>query len=135
MESNTPTIFVTNEDLEKLIEVSEASPLETARKLEDELFRANIVSQKDIPNDVVTMNSKIRFVDLESDELREISLVFPHKQDPHLDRVSVLSPVGAALLGLRIGEEISWPLPTGRTKKLVVKEILYQPEAAGDWDL
>jgi regulator of nucleoside diphosphate kinase len=135
MEMTKPTIYVTDKDLEQLIELSEATPSETARLLEDELFRANIVAQKDIPNDVVTMNSLVRFADLETDELREISLVFPQNQDAHSNRVSVLSPVGAALLGLRVGESISWPMLKGKTKKLFVKEVLYQPEASGDWDL
>ena len=107
---------------------------EYLNKLEAELERAEIVAPKDIPADVVTMRSKVRLKDLVSGESNTYSLVFPTEADFAEGKISVLAPIGTAILGYRRGDTIEWPVPSG-LRKLKVEEILYQPEAAGDREL
>jgi regulator of nucleoside diphosphate kinase len=104
-------------------------------ELETELGRADVVAPREIPADVVTMNSRARFVDEDTGEELEMALVYPRDADVARGRISVLAPVGAALLGLAVGQSIAWPLPHGGTRRLRVSAILYQPEAAGDLHL
>ena len=86
-----------------------------------------------MPPDAITMNSTARFRDESSGEERELTLVYPRDADGSPDKVSILAPVGSALLGLRAGQTIDWPLPGGRSTRLQVLEIRYQPEAAGEF--
>jgi regulator of nucleoside diphosphate kinase len=102
--------------------------------LELELELAAVVDPKEIPPDVVTMNSTVEILDLDSKERRSITLVFPGTASVGVGRVSVLAPIGAALLGAHVGEEVTWPSPKG-TRRARVETITYQPEAAGDWHL
>jgi regulator of nucleoside diphosphate kinase len=97
--------------------------------LRRELDRAEVVEPREIPPDVITMNSTARFVDEVSGKEFELTLVYP--DDTHLTHgtVSVLAPVGSALLGLSVGQSIEWPLPGRRTMTLRVLEVTYQPEA------
>jgi hypothetical protein len=78
------------------------------------------------------MNSRVRFEDLETREQLEVTLVYPRDADVDDRRTSVLAPVGGALLGLAVGESITWPLPGGKDRHLRVIGVTYQPEAAGD---
>jgi regulator of nucleoside diphosphate kinase len=103
-------------------------------ELEEELNRARVVLSKDIPGDVITMNSKVRLKDLDSGEEVIYSLVFPGDANVAENKISVLAPVGTALIGYRVGDAIEWKVPGG-LKRLEVEEILYQPERAGDYDL
>lgn len=107
---------------------------EYLNKLEAELDRAEIVDPKQIPSDVVTMRSKVRLKDLVSGESNTYSLVFPTEADFAEGKISVLAPIGTAILGYRQGDTIEWPVPSG-LRKLKVEEILYQPESAGDHEL
>jgi regulator of nucleoside diphosphate kinase len=111
-----------------------SSDREYLNKLEAELDRAEIVEPKDIPADVITMRSKVRLKDLVSGESNTYSLVFPTEADFAEGKISVLAPIGTAILGYRQGDTIEWPVPSG-LRKLKVEEIVYQPEAAGDSDL
>src|SRR3546814_8380794 len=97
------------------------------------LARAELREPRDMPRDVITMNSTARFREDSSDSEREITLVYPRDVDGSSDRVSILAPVGSALLGLRVGQAIEWPVPGGRTIRLKVLEVSYQPEAAGEY--
>lgn len=117
--------------LDALLDTPLAAGLDT-RSLRRELDRADIVEPADVPADVITMNSVIRFVDESSGAEREVALVYPRDADGSADRVSVLAPIGSALLGLRVGARIAWPLPGGRNAQLRVLALPYQPEAAGD---
>ena len=101
--------------------------------LRDELARAEVREPRDMPRDVITMNSTARFRDNASGAEREITLVYPRDVDGSSDRVSILAPVGSALLGLRVGQAIEWPVPDGRTIRLQVLEVRDQPEASGDY--
>lgn len=102
--------------------------------LENELNRARVVPSKDIPADVITMNSKVRLKDLDSGEEMIYSLVFPGDANVAENKISVLAPIGTALIGYRVGDAIEWRMPGG-LKRLKVEEILYQPERAGDYHL
>lgn len=103
--------------------------------LEDELGRAKVVTSSDIPANVVTMNSAVSFEDLESGERSQVTLVYPSASSGDKGRVSIFAPVGAALLGLAVGESIEWPMPNGTTRNLRVTAVDYQPEAQGNHDL
>jgi regulator of nucleoside diphosphate kinase len=102
--------------------------------LESELSRGQVVAPAEVPADVVTMNSKVALRDLDTDEEMEVTLVFPRDADLSQGKVSVLAPIGTAMLGYRVGDTFSWPVPDG-IRRLKVEKILYQPEAAGDHHL
>lgn len=132
-----PEIIVSELDVERLQRLLDTLPpraREAAQALEAELARAQVVAPAAIPRDVVTMNSRVRFEELESGKEGEASLVYPHDSDISNGSISVLAPVGMALLGLRAGQSIDWPMPTGRCKRIRVREVTYQPEAAGHFD-
>lgn len=103
-------------------------------RLEQELERAQIVLPRDIPNDVVTMNSQARIRDLDSDEEMVFTLVFPVEADYERGRLSVIAPIGTALLGYRAGDTVEWEVPGG-VRRLKIEQVLYQPESAGDYHL
>ena len=98
-------------------------------ELAAELDNAEIVPAVRVPPSVVTMNSRVRFEDMATSETREITIVFPQDADASSGKVSVLAPVGTALLGLSEGDSISWPFPDGHSRHLRVVEIVFQPEA------
>ncbi len=119
-----------HERLERLLAKVGARPDLDA--LREELERAEIVEPDAVPHDVVTMNSVVRFLDGDSGKESEVKLVFPGHADVEANRISVLAPIGSALLGLSVGDSIDWPLPQGRTRRFRVVAVTYQPEAAGD---
>jgi regulator of nucleoside diphosphate kinase len=98
--------------------------------LDEELARATIVPDDALPQGAVALDSKVVFCDLQSGEQREVTLVVPSKADSGHGFISVLSPVGSALIGLRVGDEIDWPLPGGRVKRLRVLEVSSLREVA-----
>jgi len=108
---------------------------DAAEALADELDRAEVVEPERVAGNVVTMNSRVVFDDLETGEAREVSLVYPRESDAEQGRISVLAPVGSALLGLAVGQTIDWPLPRGRVKRLRIAKVVYQPEEAGHFHL
>jgi len=132
-------IYVTTQDMKRLHALLEGTAsqrnAEAAEALESELAGAEVVAPEKIPADVVTMNSKVRFADEESGQQREITLVFPKDADPAQQKVSILAPVGAALIGLSVGQSVDWPMPGGRVRRLKIVEVLFQPEAAGQPEL
>ncbi len=128
-------IYITKIDSERLRRLIEArrsastDDLEYLDTLEQELDRAEIVEPQAIPRDVVTMNSQVRLQDLDTGELKVYRLVFPtHSRTEN--GVSVLAPIGTAILGYRVGDVIEWRVPKG-IRRLQVVDVLYQPEAAG----
>ncbi len=108
---------------------------EEYEELEAELDRANIIRDDQVPKDLVTMNSQIKFLNIDDNKEMIITIVYPNDADFSKGRISVLAPLGSALIGLKIGEEIDWQFPTGKSKRLRILEILYQPEANEDWHL
>lgn len=103
-------------------------------KLRGELERAKIISSKRVKPDVVTMNSTVKLRDLDDGELYEYQLVYPQDADPENHKLSILAPVGTALLGFSVGDVVEWQVPAG-IRRLEIEKIIYQPEAAGDYTL
>ena len=97
--------------------------------LEEELERALVMdSERRLPSDVVTLDSRVLVVDLDSGEERLFTLVLPSKANVDEGRISVLAPLGMAVLGYRSGDEIEWDVPGGR-KRFLVRRVIHQPEA------
>ncbi|HEY7786493.1 MAG TPA: nucleoside diphosphate kinase regulator [Pyrinomonadaceae bacterium] len=107
---------------------------EYLNKLESELDRAEVVDPKEIPADVITMRSKVRLQDLLSGEANTYELVFPTEANFSEGRISVLAPIGTAILGYKRGDIIEWQVPSG-LRRLRVDDVIYQPEAEGDYHL
>lgn len=126
---------ITNEDLERIQEVLDNASereAEVADALDDELSRALVVPREKIPAGVVTLNSRVVYESLPGGEEREVTLVCPNDAHATANRISVLAPLGAALLGLSEQDEIRWPVSTGKELHVRIKQVVYQPEAAGD---
>jgi len=105
---------------------------EDLKHLVEELKQAQMVEPQKVPPQVVTMNSTVRLKDMESGELDEYTLVFPNEADVGQGKISVISPLGTAILGYSAGSEIVWQMPGG-PRKIKVEAVLYQPEASGDF--
>jgi regulator of nucleoside diphosphate kinase len=125
-----PTLIITDSDLARLLPVLDQNDTPLSEALEGELRRAAIVAERDVPADVVTMNSEVTYEDVATGARRTIRVVFPREADAGAGRVSVLAPIAAALLGLRVGQEIDWRVPRGMTRLRVI-EVGHRPEAAG----
>lgn len=106
--------------------------LDGGDELFEELERAIVVHSERIPHDVVTMHSRFIYIDEYVGIRREIELVYPDEADPAAGRVSVLAPVGSALLGLAAGRSIDWKYPGGEIHRLRVERVLFQPDPAAD---
>jgi regulator of nucleoside diphosphate kinase len=91
-----------------------------------------VVAPQDIPGDVVTMNSAVLVKDLDTGAEMALTLVFPSEAGLEMGKISIVAPVGTALLGYRVGDTIEWKVP-GRVRRLRVEKVIYQPEAAGDY--
>ena len=132
-----PPLVLSRLDVERIEALLEKPALQGLglAALQDELARAEVVEPAQLPADVISMNSiaRVRVEDGENGahEL-ELALVYPRDADGSPDKVSILAPVGSALLGLRVGDAIDWPMPGGRSARLHVLSIRFQPEAAGE---
>jgi regulator of nucleoside diphosphate kinase len=130
--ADLPQIYVTQNDLDRLLALVEAQTGKRFDKLEGELTRAHVVPREKIPEGVVTMNSRVIFENDTTRERREITLVYPGSADIEAGKISVLAPIGTALLGLRVGQSIDWELPNGTKQRYRIIEVPFQPEAAGE---
>ena len=132
-------IHVTSQDKQRLedllaeVEVSDPRKQGDLKALVEELRRAVIVEPKDVSRDVITMNSRAEIRDLKSGETVVFTLVFPSEANIEEERISVLAPIGAGMLGYRVGDEFEWNVPGG-LRRMKVTKVYYQPEAAGDFD-
>lgn len=131
-------IYITTEDRRRLAFIDRMAADERDRgdllDLIDELNRADVVPPDEVPPDVVTMNSRVRLVDLDQGGTHDYTLAYPHDADYAAGRISIVAPIGAALIGYRVGDVVEWTVPAGR-RRLRIEEILFQPEAAGRFDL
>ncbi|MCC7258314.1 MAG: nucleoside diphosphate kinase regulator [Gammaproteobacteria bacterium] len=131
-----PKVIISSVDaerLENLIGSLTSKSFPGKDDLEAELARAEVVAPEDVPATVVTMNSTVRFEVDSSHEEFCLTLVYPRDVDASGEKISVLAPVGSALLGLSRGDEIEWPKPGGGIMKVRIKEVTYQPEKAGEY--
>ena len=97
--------------------------------LAEELRRGHLVDSREVAPTVVTMNSRVKLRDLDTDEQTEYGLVFPKDSDVETGRLSVMSPVGTAILGYSVGDKIEWTVPAGK-RRIQIEALLYQPEAS-----
>lgn len=130
-----PPITLSRIDLERIEALLERAPATEAANLaalRAELDRAEVVEPTAIPPQIVTMNSTVTFEDENDGEKLTLTLVYPSAAGAP-GTVSIMAPVGSALLGLAQGQTIDWPTPDGRKRRLRVLEISFQPEAAGQF--
>lgn len=134
------TLYVTKPDADRLRSLLEGTRLWSTRdreylqNLAEELDHAHVVAPTEVPGDVVTMNSRLRVRDLDSGREQTLTIVFPSDADLEQGKISIVAPVGTALLGYRVGDTVEWRVPAG-VRRLRIEEILYQPEAAGHYHL
>jgi regulator of nucleoside diphosphate kinase len=132
-------IYITSQDKQRLedllaeVVVSDPRARGDLNALGEELHRASIVDPKDVPADVITMNSQAEMLDLDSGEAGSFTLVFPSEANIEEGKISVLAPIGAGMLGYRVNDEFEWNVPGG-IRRMRVAKIYYQPESAGDFD-
>lgn len=105
-----------------------------AEILLNELHSAQLVEPQEIPGDVVTMNSVVRISFLNTNKSLQFQIVYPDSANIRENKISIFSPVATALIGYKVGDEVEWIVPSGLTK-IHIDEIVYQPEAAGDFTL
>ena len=127
-------ILITREDKKRLLRVlprlgTEYAHREDLALLGEELERAIEVEPDDVPSDVVTLSSTVRVTDLENGASMDYTIVMPGEANYDAGRISVLAPLGTALLGYRVGDEIEWEVPRG-VRRLRIAAVLFQPEAA-----
>jgi regulator of nucleoside diphosphate kinase len=130
-----PEIIISSLDADRLYALMESLPANSfagENELEAELGRANIVEPHEVPSTVVTMNSTVNFVVESTGEEFTLTLVYPKNIDSSGNKISILAPVGSALLGLSQGDQIEWPKPGGGLITVTIKEVTYQPERAGE---
>ncbi|MDN3379348.1 MULTISPECIES: nucleoside diphosphate kinase regulator [unclassified Pseudoalteromonas] len=130
-----PELIISSLDADRLYELMESLPAGSfagEKELEAELGRATIVEPKDMPSTVVTMNSTVNFIVESTQEEFTKTLVYPKNADANGDKISILAPVGSALLGLSQGDKIEWPKPSGGVIKVKIKAVTYQPERVGE---
>lgn len=120
---NQEDLFVSLSDFVRLQELVGDHPLA------EELERAIVVPSDRIPENTVTMNSRIIYSDESTGTTREVELVYPDEAAPMAGRISVLAPVGCALLGLSVGQSIDWNFPNGEVHRLKVERVLFQPQS------
>ena len=124
-----PQITVSSLDIERLEALLKKSP---NPELLEELGRAKVVEPEEIPPNVVTMRSQVRFEIEQPPQQLCLTLAYPKDMPELMDGISILTPIGTALLGLAVGDSIAWPLPDGQSTTLRILEVTYQPERAGE---
>jgi regulator of nucleoside diphosphate kinase len=128
------TIYITEADLSELRAMIDRAhnngDAPYLANLQRELGRARIVPAEDVPRDVVTMNSKVLLYDLDTREQELFTLVYPSQADAENNRISVLAPVGTAMIGCRVGDVVKWPVPAG-LRRFRIEALIYQPEREG----
>lgn len=123
---NQNNLILTKADFENLTSLINTANAKAAELLEEELNRASVVPDGELPADVVSMNSQVRFQDLETEKETVVTLVYPHDANIEESKISILAPVGSALIGLRVGQVIQWPVPNGKEKRFKVLSVISQ---------
>ncbi|MBY7794381.1 nucleoside diphosphate kinase regulator [Vibrio fluvialis] len=132
--STNHTIVVSTLDMDRISALLEQMPKLSPEleRLEDELDRATIKEPQEMPDNVVSMNSTVRFKFMGKEEIIQKNLVYPNEVKSN-DDISIFAPVGSALLGLAAGQTLTWPMPGGAEKTIEILEVVYQPEREGDF--
>ena len=125
-----PPIVLTNSDHDRLSAIANiACRRENAigHFLAEEMTRARVVASTEIAPSVVTMDSQVEFMDDQTGQVRRMKLVYPEHADILHDRISILTPVGAALIGLSEGQSMQWKTRQGKLKSLTVLKVVPRP--------
>lgn len=133
-----PEITISSLDSQRLEDLIDSLPkgaVAGVNELEEELARATVVAPREVPDNIVTMNSTVKFFVESTNKEFELTLVYPKDMDSSGKTISILAPVGSALLGLSIGDEIEWPKPGGGNLKIKIIQITFQPERSGEYQL
>lgn len=120
-ELHQANIIISDSDMQRLRAVLDVHQSVASDDLDAELHRALVVPQESMPADVVTMDRDVVYEDLDTQTRRRVRLVYPQHSDPKRGWISVLAPIGSALLGLRVGQSIEWEVPTGRKRVRIVE--------------
>lgn len=131
-----PPLILSSRDYSRLEQLLDSPAMRrhpAAMALTEELNRAQVLPPDKIPQEVVTMHSIVECEDQLTGDRNVLTLVYPNEADVDKGHVSILAPVGSALLGLSLGDSIHWAAPDGRTLRLRVTHLRYQPEASGDY--
>lgn len=136
---NGEKLYVTKQDYERLCwHISAASAggasLQELREFAEELSGRQVVDQLEVDAGVVTMCSRVRVMDIHTKESTLVTLVYPEDADLSVGKLSVLTPMGTAMLGRAAGSVFEWRSPA-RLRRLLIKEVCYQPEASGNYNL
>jgi regulator of nucleoside diphosphate kinase len=121
-----PRITLSHDDYERLSALVNGATLSSpdlAATLADEIARAQVLAPEQRPNDAVSMNSDVEFRDDRTGRVHAMQLVYPAESDVSKGKLSVLTPVGAALIGVRVGESITWETPAGEVRQLTVLSV------------
>ena len=130
-----PQLILSSLDLDRIEALLAAIPSSAfagKAELQAELDRADVLPPEQMPPNVVTMNSTVQFSIVETGKELRLTLVYPRDLDGSADKVSIFAPVGSALLGLSVGDELAWPGPGGKAMTVRVTDIRFQPERAGE---
>jgi regulator of nucleoside diphosphate kinase len=119
-----PSIIISIEDFQKIKSIISHNESIDMDLLSEELDRAHLVMSEYLPKDVVSMNKTVKFLDLDTNKESTVTLVYPEEADINESKISILSPIGSALIGLQIGQTIEWPIGDRKIKKLQVRELL-----------
>ncbi len=131
--------LITDTDYERLDSILINPPMELRKsdilkEFSVEFLSADIRSQKEISSRVITMNTRVLLKEINSQKEVEVTITYPKDANSHERKISVFSKVGLALLGRKLGDTITWPIPGG-VGQFEIIEVTYQPEAVGDYDL
>ena len=125
-----PQIHISEQDYDRIagmaLRIRHSAP-GLSRLILEEIERAEVCAAQDLPGNVVTLGSEVEFIDDTNGTRRRVQLVLPAEADIEQDRISILTPVGAGLIGMSVGREISWPCPDGRARTLKILEVKQQP--------
>lgn len=133
-------ILITAYDRDRLLKLlqeagsTEYRGSEYLEQLRSELERARVVLPQEVPSDVITMNSTVSLEDMDTGEEETYTLVFPEQADLSQGKLSILAPIGTGMFGYRVGDVFEWDVPAGK-RRLLVKKIIFQPEASGNFEL
>ena len=117
-------ILLTERDYLSIRHILSTNHSEDFENLEIEIERAKIIAENEVPSDLVRMNSTVRFMILQDEKEMKLTLVFPEEAKFSEGKISILAPLGSALIGLRVNQEINWMFPDGKTKTIKILEIL-----------
>lgn len=118
-----PSLVISQEDFHQISALISIARTEVSELLEEELGRAKLIPTEQLSNEIVSMNSEVTFLDLDTGKEHQMTLVYPHEANMETGRISILAPVGAALIGLRVGQSIDWPIRDKKIRRLKIVSV------------